>query len=328
MRIMVPPSTQQSQELANIIGAARATALGGGPGGAAKVARQLGMGPGVLAIVERGAIDPVVPLTPVQQIVLIRSLANHGVFDRMLADGSFRQAPLTTPIAVVATGFLATEVDMGDPIPLSSITLDEGLLGPRQVAAICAVTAELLRATGVEGENLFSAELRSALARATDLVFVTALLSGAVDAGAVADFGAAVGAVLGALSTSAESRVYLVLPPSIAKTAAGSIGANGAMFPLLSASGGQVGSTITLVSDALPADTILAVDAHQILASGGVIALDVSKDASIQMTTTPASGPQNLVSLWQSDSIGMRGVRQFGYSVLGAGVAAKATITP
>ena len=196
----------------------------------------------------------------------------------------------------------------------------------RPIAVITVITRELAVALGSQGEALFSSELRAAVGRTTDQVFLTEILADA-PAGTAPDFAGAVANVLGAVVVNAASRVYLVLAPNVAQGAAALVGSNGMMFPLLGPNGGQVGMVPAVVSDALGPDEIAAIDAAGIAANAGDIVIDAAKSASVQMSDAPTSGPQALVSLWTSNSLGLRAVRAFGFSAIREGCAAKCAIT-
>jgi hypothetical protein len=186
---------------------------------------------------------------------------------------------------------------------------------------ITAMTKELATALGSEGEALFSRELRAGVAKAVDQIVLDELLASAPSSSA-AGLPAAIGNVVGALTTSATSKVYLVLASDVARAASAG-GEAGMLYPMLGVGGGQIGQLTTLVSDALADGEIAALDADQIAANPGEVAIDASKNASLQMTDMPVAGPQNLVSLWQTNSLVLLALRSFAFSVIsGTGVPA------
>src|SRR5688572_8360457 len=182
VRIMQMPGQAQAMQVGEVVGYAYALAAGGGGIGAMQFARQRGMSERVLSILEKAAVGPVEPpLSAPQQMAFIASLGNNGVFDAMLP--AMRQAPLKTPIAISTIALKAGTHALGAWIPLSKLTLDEGELDLRETAVIIVMTRELMVAIGPSGEALFSAELRSATATATDLTFLTELVGIATNAG-------------------------------------------------------------------------------------------------------------------------------------------------
>jgi hypothetical protein len=83
--------------------------------------------------------------------------------------------------------------------------------------------------------------------------------------------------------------------------------------------GPLIGGIEALVSDQLPANRIVAVVADGlIVASDDTIALDASRQALIQLDSSPDSPPTsstNLISLWQATLVGLRAERAFAFKV-------------
>ena len=292
-----------------------------------QVAKQRGMGSGTIALLERAAIDAVLLPSRPQQVQFLNSGAPYGVFDRLVADGATRPAPLQAPIVLVTASFDATEHVPGAPIAVSKLALDDGELVRREVASICALTRELLQAVGTEAQALFSAELRSGIAKAVDSIVIPEILATAPVVTA-AGFPAAVSAVLGALtSVTSSSAIYLLLPPTIALELSGTIGESGAIYPQLGPNGGAVGQLAALVTDELAPDEIAAVDAHALVTNVGEIKFDTARSAALQMSNAPVPGPQPQVSLWQANSVGLRSIRSFAFNLTNPGAVAKCTVT-
>jgi hypothetical protein len=83
----------------------------------------------------------------------------------------------------------------------------------------------------------------------------------------------------------------------------------------LGASGGTIGNIPVLVSDGLPANTIVVLDAAQIAAGSEGLLVDVGTHATVAADTAPDSPPvasTNLISLWQSGQVATRAERYFG----------------
>ena len=80
------------------------------------------------------------------------------------------------------------------------------------------------------------------------------------------------------------------------------------------------------MSDGVPANTALLVDAQQVAAASETIQLSHTNQAIVQMDTAPDSPPSaatNLVSLWQLNMTGLKAERFLGATKLTTtGVAA------
>jgi hypothetical protein len=192
---------------------------------------------------------------------------------------------------------------------------------------LTALSKELMAAIGTAGEALFSSELRRGIARGTDHVFLAGIVSTGTPDDTAATFAEAIGKVLAGLATRSTSRVYLIMSPTVAKYGAGLASASGGMlFPHLGPTGGTIGVIPALVSDELAQDEILAVDADQIAANAGSVEFDTSGNADLSMVTDPAM-PASLISMFASNSLALRSVREFGFSLLAVDAASRCTIS-
>ena len=86
-------------------------------------------------------------------------------------------------------------------------------------------------------------------------------------------------------------------------------------FPQMTPSGGVIAGVQTLVSDGLPANSLVALDAAQIAMGDGGLESRVGTHATIALDAAPDSPPittTNVTSLWQHDLIATRLERFFG----------------
>lgn len=96
-----------------------------------------------------------------------------------------------------------------------------------------------------------------------------------------------------------------------------------AEFPNLSADGGSYKGMPVLVSDAVPVDTdgslvILAKASEIMLADDGGVALDASREASVQMNSTPdatSDASTVMISLWQRNMVALRAERWINWKL-------------
>ena len=85
-------------------------------------------------------------------------------------------------------------------------------------------------------------------------MFVNIITDGLTPLAGSADVAADASAALAAITTSASSRLYWLLPPGIAKTLSGVVDSDGRNLYDLGPSGGTLGNIPALVTDALEDD--------------------------------------------------------------------------
>ena len=128
------------------------------------------------------------------------------------------------------------------------------------------------------------------------------------------------GVLLAAVSSGPSSRLYFVVGSGNAKKLTVKASSTGApAFPSMGPNGGEILPGVTaLVSDQIPSGHALMIAADGIVGDTDVITLDTTRQASLQLDTTPDSPPSaNTVplSLWQHDMISLRCERFFGFTV-------------
>ena len=258
----------------------------------------------------------------------LESLRHHGVFDLMLP--AMRRLPFRVNVGLSTTAITGTTLPEQHAKPISKLTLSGSTLDERKAVALLIMTAELARFGNTAGGDLFAQELSAAIATATDSEFCTILIAGATSIGSSGSTAEHVRndlrAMLAAVTTSARSRLYLLVPPAIAKvlsvlhTNAGS-----EAFPNVTFNGGSIAGIQVGVSDGVPTSTAILTDAQQIAAASETVGLDSSSQADVQHDTAPDSPPTsatNMQSLWQSNKVALKAERFFGCEKLGtAGVA-------
>lgn len=248
------------------------------------------------------------------------SLRGLSAFDTIAA-ASWR-APLATRIAATVTAATGSVVAEGAPMPITKMGFAATTLAPHRVVALCAVSAELLR--GPFAERFLDAELRGAVATASDAAFVTAI---ATDASSSATAGAGSANALKDIRTlldkvNAPGAVpFLILGSTNANALAT---ADGTPFAKCTPAGGEVAGVPYIVSAAAPTKA-LAVDARSLLTGDDLVTLDSSGEATLQLDSAPdnpATASTTLVSLWQENLMGLLASRMIGFEVIRpAGVA-------
>lgn len=230
-------------------------------------------------------------------------------------------------------------VGEGAPKPLSSLAFDSITLDFAKIAGIVVVTEELVRASDPSAEELIRRDLTQSIVAFMDSQFVdptkaatgispasitngvTALVpSGTTAAAFMSDINRLFGQFL-TNNLSLESAV-LITTQQVAMRIGTLLNSFGqAMFPNVNANGGNILGVPVIVSENIPSTTgspaegwpIILVSAREILlADDGQVTVDASREASLQMETSPDSPPTASTlfqSLWQTNSVGIRAER-------------------
>jgi hypothetical protein len=327
MRIMELPSQQRAAQALEVAGCMRVLMLGGNTGTALDLARaQSKDGPAKL--IERAGVTDVIPLVGIAGTTFIGSLAPYGFLARAESDNALRRVGFSQPVAVQTASLIAGTRALGAPIPLSSFALAGDAISRNSVGVIIVATREWLKAVSGEPEALLSRLARAAISIAQDQFAFDALTKTGTPDSTVAEIGDAISIVIEDLAVTPTSRPYLVFSPAAAKLAAGRMMTGGGLaFPQMGINGGYIGPTPCIVSGALSGQTIAAIDADSVLLAAGEIELSASVQAAIEMLDTPVGGAQQLVSLWQSNSAGVRATREIGVTGTSAACISRATIS-
>lgn len=257
------------------------------------------------------------------------SLRSISAFDRLLP--TMRRVPLKARIVVSTVAVVAGIAPEAQPKKVGQLSLQAGDITPVKAALILAVSRELAEAAGAAGMALISAELRAAVAAGSDAAFIAALSAGltplpstGTDAAGVA---ADLAALLAAVTTGAGSSLFLLLSPTRAKIVATMTGTDGHFaFPEMGPNGGSIAGIPTVVSDAVPDDAVILIDASRVVAGADPIVLDSSTTASIELDDDPSLPPGTLISLFQQNLLGLRGERMLTVKPLDGSVALMAGV--
>jgi len=130
------------------------------------------------------------------------------------------------------------------------------------------------------------------------------------------------GALLAAVDAQPGSKIYLVIPPAIAKQwALMANPAGGLAFPRLSiTTGGPLAAGVeALISDQLPANRLLLLVTDGLVGNAEGFAFSKLRQGDIEVTSTPDQTPTaatQLRSLWQSNLAALLCERWFGAEVV------------
>lgn len=235
-----------------------------------------------------------------------------------------------------STGYWVGE---GKAIPVTNADFMNVSLTPLKVAALTAISKELLRDSTPSAEALIRDSLAEAAAQVVDGTFigsavgvanvkpaglfynVAGLGSNGTDAGAVRkDVQELVGAFITAKNATG---LHWIMHPSLALTLSLMRNALGnAEFPGLGPDGGTFFGFPVTTGENVPSTALILIkpsDIYKIGDSG--LSVDTSTEATIEMSSaptgdllTPAAQTQAMVSMFQNDSVAIKVVRSTNYA--------------
>ncbi|ACL57576.1 phage major capsid protein [Methylobacterium nodulans] len=275
----------------------------------------------------------------------VEFLRPQTILGRFGANGvpALRQVPFRVALIGQTSGGQGYWVGEGKAKPLTRFDFERKTLEPLKVANIAVVSEETLRDSSPSAEMIVRDQLAAALRERLDRDFIdpakaaaanvspasithglTPIASSGNDADAVrADIRALFGAFIAANNTP-TSGVW-VMPATTALALSLMQNPLGqAEFAGISMNGGTLFGLPVIASEFVPspgtgAYVALVNAADVYLADEGGVAIDMSREASLEMADTPAgdagvpTGAQ-LVSLWQTDSVGFRAERTVNWA--------------
>jgi HK97 family phage major capsid protein len=252
-------------------------------------------------------------LAPYQALAegFFASMAGFSSFATIFNAGDFYRVPLRTLIGVLTSAPVGDSVSELAAKPLHAGNFAQSRFEPSKVTSLIVITNELARSVSQAAILQFGNELRRASSIASDAHFLAVLATtpgittgastGVTASAILADLTAA----LQRLAIGADSRLWFICSPKLAKT-----------ISLLQGTGGylavnnRIGGITVAVSDAATTAAYL-IDAKQIAAELETVTVDSSESASLQLADNPTSGFQ-LVSLFTQNLTALRAELWFG----------------
>jgi hypothetical protein len=299
---------------ANVAGIQRCLAIGGKlhPSVAVAKEKELSFRGGTVRWVERADANYTTVITGVTKLRYLLEGKDRGWVDTALANGDMRQAPLNTPLAVKVGDLAPNARLIGQPVAVKELSINGVTLTPMYCGHIVVLTKELARAGGPDLELFLDKIGRISMATGTDKIVFGSMVDSNTPSTTTSDFPSAVAAAIQAVSVSASSKVYILLSPDAAKLGSSLMGPSGVLFPQLNTSGGFIGAHPAVRTAALEGVSVAAVDVDAIVANVGEMETDVSDEADIIFNDDPQPGMQTVISLFQTNSSGVRLLRKFG----------------
>lgn len=246
----------------------------------------------------------------------ISSLRNFGAFD--LASEFMLRVPIRTRVALVSQSLTPGTVGEAAVKPLSKLALSGISISETKVAAQVIASDELLRNAAL-GTRLLGDELRRSLAVQTDASFLQKISSGITPSTASGTNAAAIlvdlETALDSMTFASNAKLFAVAPPLVCKGIRTKAGTDGRLAFPGAMSGDPLGLVTLVASDGAAAGTMTIFDAAQLAGDPGIVQLDISGEATVQMDSTPDSPPTGntvLVSLWQNNLSAIMAERIFG----------------
>lgn len=248
---------------------------------------------------------------------------------------SLRRIPFNVRIVGQTTGGAAGWVGEGKAKPVTKFDFNDVTLGHTKIAGIAVLTDELIRFSNPAAEALVRDALRDAVVERMDKDFVDptkaavagvspASITNGVTAvtasgtGTVDNMRTDIQAIFSkyiAANTGVQSGVWLMsstaaLHLSMLVNALGQ-----PEFPGMTMNGGTLVGLPVIVSDYIPAGTVIMVNASDVyLADDGEVMIDASREASIEMSDAPTANAvagtgASMVSMFQTNSVAVRAER-------------------
>jgi HK97 family phage major capsid protein len=213
-------------------------------------------------------------------------------------------------------------------------------LSPLKVANICVLTEENIRYSNPKSDTIVRDELANALIERLDIDFITPSKT-AVSGVSPASITNGAPAIASAAGTDADSirldvrSVWAkftsynnppstgvwIMPSNMAVSLAAMVNPLGQpSFPGMTVTGGTLFGMPVISSDRTPATNVVLANAQDIyLADEGGVAVDASRETSIEMSDAPAQDATagtgaSMVSMFQTNSVALRGERTINWA--------------
>lgn len=246
---------------------------------------------------------------------------------------NFRRVPFNIKMPRQTTTGTSQWVGQGAPKPVGKIDFETVSLGFSKVSTIVVLTDELVRFSNPSAEGICRQDMAEAIARFLDQQFVNPAVTAVANVSPASVTNGAftqhmTAATIDGVTTDANALLaefsshnvdptgsYWLMNPRTAQaigTLRTSLGVYA--FPTVNLSGGTfqglpvlTSNNLALTNDsAAQAYAVLVKPSEILLADDGGISVDLSNEASLEMSDSPSGGAQQLVSLWQNNLVGIR----------------------
>jgi hypothetical protein len=219
------------------------------------------------------------------------------------------------------TAYWAAE---NQPTPMTRLDFTSTQLEERSLNAIVALSRTLLRLANDTARNAILRICRRTMTRALDTALLgstaastaqpAGLLAGVVGltGGSPDDLSVELEELVATVSDGAPTTpVFVTSPRAVAYLAR----QTGTAFKDVKLKGGEILGAPLLVSPGA-ANNLILIDAHEIATHDGLMEIDASDEASLQMSDTPTDGAAQLTPLWQTNTVATRLVHRVAWTKL------------
>jgi len=243
----------------------------------------------------------------------------------------FKRVPFNISIPIQTGGGTYGWVGEGAPKPVGNLQFASTTLGVTKVAGIIVISEELAKVSSPSAEQVVRNDMIRGVAQYLDQQFIDPTVAAVANVSPASITNGANG--FGTAGTSADnartdlkkaitlftqsllpvSEAVFIMSEANAFALAAALTANGERTnPQITARGGQI-LGVPVITSQTAGNVVALVHAPSILyADDGGVNIDVSREASVEMNTTPTSpvaAATVLVSLWQQNLIGLRAER-------------------
>lgn len=246
-----------------------------------------------------------------------------------------RRVPFNIKFTRQTAGTSGAFVGEGLPKPLGKMDFELLSLTWAKAATIIVMTEELLRFSNPGSELLARNDLAEGIAKYLDLRFIDPVYPGVANVSpasitngitAIPSSGVTIAAIKATAAVALQqliaaeldpSRFVWIMNPAIAlDLSLMSTSQDLPAFPNITAMGGTflgypviTSNNVVLSGSPTESFVVLMDPSNVMLADDGGVAIEMSTEASLQMSDTPAAGAQSLVSLWQNNLVALKAER-------------------
>jgi HK97 family phage major capsid protein/HK97 family phage prohead protease len=238
-----------------------------------------------------------------------------------------REVPFNTKVPAQSAGGTYGWVGEAKPKPVTKLAFTTETLGINKAAGIIVLTEELIRLSNPSAEALARADMVAGIAAFLDAQFIdpavaavagvnpASITNGAPTAAATASPLADLMGLINHFATNniPVSGLHMILSATNALSMSFRTNTDGSpLFPGVDMNGGTYKGITFVTSQAAGANVIALQPAYILFADDGGVSIDASREASLQMDSapvSPADATTVYVSLWQTNSVGLRAER-------------------
>ena len=247
-----------------------------------------------------------------------------------------RKVPFNVNVPAQTAGGTYGWVGEAKPKPVTSLAFSTETLGWAKVAGIIVLTQELVRFSNPDAEALVRDDMIKGIAAFLDGQFINpavaavagvnpaSITNGAPTAAATANPFADILGLINHFVTNGlpVDGVHFIMSPANALSLSFRTNLDGSpQFPGVSINGGTYKGLTFVTSNTAGANVIAVQPAYILYADDGGVTIDASTEASLQMDSapmSPADATTVYVSMFQNNSVALRGERYINWKRVGA----------